>query len=45
MNNCLGIFENYTGDYECRALSNLGEPVETNTTVYSYIKVKHSIFI
>jgi len=43
-NNCLGIFENYTGDYECRALSNLGEPVETNTTVYSYIKVKHSIF-
>ena len=42
--NCLGIFENYTGDYECRCLSNLGEPVETNTTVYSYIKVKHSIF-
>ena len=42
--NCLGIFENYTGDYECSCLSNLGEPLETNTTVYSYIKVKHSIF-
>ena len=39
---CLGMYEDLETNYSCRALSNLGIPVESNGTSNSYMKITHS---